>query len=84
MQSIVVSQNKSRRNNRSVLVAAALAVGTLAGCSNNLPPATVPSSGVTSSNGGGMRATGAIPDVSVSNGNATVGTMQRNPVTPRY
>ena len=85
MQTIVVSQNNSRRNSRSIFVAAALAIGTLAGCSdNNLPPATVPSSGVTSSNGGGMRATGAIPDVSVSNGTANVGTMQRNPVTPRY
>ena len=84
MQSIVVTKSNSRRNSRSILVAAVLALGTLAGCSGNLPPATVPSSGVTSSNGGGMRATGAIPDVGVSNGNATVTTMQRNPVQPRY
>ena len=68
---------------RLTTLGAILGAVALAGCANP-PAATVPASGVTSSNGGGMRATGAIPDVSVTNGNASVGTMSRNPVTPRY
>ena len=64
--------------------AAILALVALAGCSDTLPPATLPASGITSSNGGGMRATGAIPDVGVTNGIATVGTMPSNPRVPRY
>lgn len=74
-----------RAKARSVLVGAAiLGLAALSGCSTPPPPATIPASGVTSSNGGGMRATGAIPDVSVSNGQATVGTMARNPRVPTY
>ena len=78
-------QNGMRRS-RPVL-AGAVVVGLIAlgGCSNNnLPAATIPASGITSSNGGGMRATGAIPDVSVTNGQANVGTMSSNPRVPRY
>ena len=78
-------QNGTQRPRSFLAGAAFIALVALTGCSNgNLPPATVPASGVTSSNGGGMRATGAIPDVSVSNGQATVGTMSPNPRVPRY
>lgn len=79
MQSTFVSSKA-----RSVLVVAGLAAASLlAGCADT-PRATIPASGVTSSNGGGMRTTGAIPDVSVSNGQAQVGTMSTNPRVPRY
>ncbi len=77
-------QNGIRHGRAIVVAAATFGIVALAGCSSNLPPATVPASGVTSSNGGGMRATGAIPDVGVSNGTATVGTMSPNPRVPRY
>lgn len=78
-------QNGMRRS--WPVLAGAVVVGLIAlgGCSNNnLPAATIPASGITSSNGGGMRATGAIPDVSVTNGQANVGTMSSNPRVPRY
>lgn len=78
-------KNKTQRSRSFLAGAVIVGLVALAGCSNNtLPPATVPASGVTSSNGGGMRATGAIPDVSVTNGQATVGTMSSNPRVPRY
>ena len=77
-------QNGMQRSRAVLIGAATLGVVALAGCTNDLPPPTLPASGVTSSNGGGMRATGAIPDVSVSNGNATIGTMSSNPRVPRY
>ena len=75
----------AKRNRLAVLGAALLGMGVLAGCAGNTPPqaANAPS-GITASNGGGMRATGAIPDVTVTNGNGTVGTMPRNPRVPTY
>ena len=80
-----VSVITGARRSRAVLLGATiLGLTALSGCSGNLPPATIPASGITSSNGGGMRATGAIPDVGVSNGVATVGTMPRNPRVPTY
>lgn len=76
--------NGMQRSRSFVAGAAIVGLIALGGCSNNLPPPTVPASGVTSSNGGGMRATGALPDVGVSNGQTTVGTMSPNPRVPRY
>ncbi len=65
----------------TLAAAAALSCLALAACSNpsaGTPPNTVSSggsgvapSGITSSNGGGMRQTGAIPNVGVSGGSAT-------------
>ena len=85
MQPIVIKTNVSgHTRGRAIMVGAALlGLAGLAGCANP-PPPSIPASGITSSNGGGMRATGAIPEVGVSNGNATVGTMQRNPRVPTY
>ncbi|MGI4810844.1 MAG: hypothetical protein ACRYF2_22375 [Janthinobacterium lividum] len=78
-------QNGMQRSRSFVAGAVVVGLIALGGCSNsNLPAATIPASGVTSSNGGGMRATGAIPDVGVTNGQATVGTMSSNPRVPRY
>jgi hypothetical protein len=68
---------------KSITLAAAAAFSclALAACSNsspNTPPNSVSSggtgaapSGITSSNGGGMRQTGAIPNVGVTSGQAT-------------
>lgn len=79
-------QNGMQRSRSFVAGAVVVGLIALGGCSNNnnLPAATIPASGVTSSNGGCMRATGAIPDVGVTNGQATVGTMSANPRVPRY
>lgn len=77
------SKVPAQTRSRFAVGAAILGLATLAGCANP-PPATIPASGVTSSNGGGMRATGAIPEVGVTNGVATVGTMSTNPRVPRY
>ena len=57
----------------------------LAACSNPPPPGhAVLDSGITSSNGGGMRATGGLPDVGVTNGSPSVGEMPRSPRVPTY
>ena len=77
--------SRAKRNRLAVLGAALLGMGVLAGCTgNNMPQASNAPSGITASNGGGMRATGAIPDVTVTNGTAAVGTMPRNPRVPTY
>ncbi len=57
----------------------------LAGCNASPPPpgATL-DSGVTSSNGGGQRALGNLPDVGVTNGRATETMQPRDPRVPRY
>ncbi len=83
MQAVVVKTGLGR--SKAILFGAAmLGLTAVSGCSGNTPPATNAPSGITSSNGGGMRATGAIPDVGVSNGVATTGTMPRNPRVPTY
>ena len=81
---LIHSEGKHAIGNKQLLTGAgALLLALLGGCAN-APPASLPASGITSSNGGGMRATGAIPDVTVSNGNTSVGTMPSNPRVPIY
>ncbi len=57
----------------------------LAACSQGAPETgTLPASGVTSSNGGGQRATGGLIDTGVTNGSATMAPMSTSPRVPRY
>ena len=63
----------------SIAASLLLAPFLLGACSNGRQPvASIPSSGVTSSNGGGQRALGDIPDVSVTNGITTERPLSRN------
>ena len=57
----------------------------IAGCSEKEPSSPpVLDSGITAANGGGQRALGNLPDVSVSNGKATETLQPRDPRVPRY
>ena len=57
-------------------------LGSLCACSGREPVATIPASGVTASNGGGQRAIGGLPDVSVTNGRSSEVPYSRNNASP--
>ena len=71
-------------NTLKVPLAAAIAIG-LAGCNVTPPPpgATL-DSGITSSNGGGQRATGGLENVTVGPNGARVTQQPRDPRVPTY
>ena len=64
--------------------AALLCLGAAACAEKGAPPPPVLDSGITSSNGGGQRALGNLPNVGVSNGRATDTMQSRDPRVPRY
>ena len=65
----------------ALLASAAL----LAACNGQPPPGhAVLDSGITSSNGGGQRAIGDLPEVDVTNGKPSAGMMRASPRVPTY
>ena len=72
----------------SKLVLSVVLVGSavlLAACNGQPPPGHAAlDSGITSSNGGGQRAVGDLPEVDVTNGKPSVGLMPASPRVPVY
>ena len=65
-----------------ILVGSAVSLGA---CNSQPPPGhAVLDSGITSSNGGGQRAIGDLPEADVTNGKASIGTMPASPRVPVY
>lgn len=85
MKPAKVAKTTTQTRSRTIVASAGLVVLTiLSGCADVDHGPSIPASGITSSNGGGMRAVGGIPDVGVSNGTATITQDPRNPRVPRY
>ena len=71
--------------NTSKLLFAMAAVIGLAGCGDKPPPPSATlDSGITSSNGGGQRALGNLPDVTVGQNGARTTMQPRDPRVPTY
>ena len=71
-------------NTVKLSLAAAFAIA-LAGCNATPPPPSATlDSGITSSNGGGARQLGNLPNVTVGPNGTSVTELPRDPRTPRY